>query len=156
MHENLVSPNHKITLVGLGDNEEYLANVKGNTFLNLRAFYTKTNETVSIKDFRTTDLNAFPYSVIFDGKPIIDVCCSPAAIAYSGVFVGEKLTVSGITTHKEFYIQYSSGKCIKINTKLYKDNWRSFSKEVFFNEMGQYKILDEDKKEFDGFLNGLL
>ena len=148
---NVSKGNHRITLVGLGDNEEYSVNVKGDTFLNLRAFYIKTNETVAIKDFRTTDINPSPYSVIFDGKPVIDVCCSPAAIAYSGVFVGDKITVSGITTHKEFYIQYPSGKCIKINTKPYKGNWKRFSKEVLFNEMGQYKMLDENKKGFDGF-----
>jgi len=143
--------NHRINLVGLGANEEYSVNVKGDMFLNLRTFYKKTNETVAIRDFRVALIHPSPYSVIFDGKPIIDVCCSPAAIAYSGVFVNDKFVVSGVTTHKEFYIQYSSGKCVKVDTKLYKDSWRSFSKEVLFDEIGRYKMLDENKKEFDGF-----
>lgn len=143
--------NHRINLVGLGANEEYSVNVKGDVFLNLRTFRMKKSETVAVRDFRTTLINPSPYSVIFEGKPIIDICCSPAAIAYSGVFVGDKFVVSGVTTHKEFYFQYPSGKCVKVDTVPYKDRLRRFSKEILFDEMGKYKMLDENKKGFDSF-----
>ncbi len=143
---------HKIKLVGLGANHEVSLDVKGDTFLNMRGFNPTNSEDhpITIRYFRH-DESFSAYKVIFDRLPVIDICCSPAAIAYSGVFVKDKIIVTGKTTLKEFYFQYPSGKLVLFGTKPFKNEWREFSKEVLFDEMGEYKILDEGKKQFDQF-----
>ena len=143
---------HKIKLIGIGDNPQVSLDVKGDTFLNLRGFNLTNSEDhpVAIRNYRH-DESFGVYKVIFDKLPTIDICCSPAAIAYSGVFVGDKIIVTGKTILKEFYFQYSSGKLVLFETKPFKKEWREFSKEVLFDEAGVYKMLDEGKKQFDQF-----
>jgi len=143
---------HKIKLVSLAYNEERAFDIKGDLFVNLRAFTSDHIEDlpVSIRDFRH-DESFSAYKVVFDKLPTIDICCSPAAIAYSGVFVGDKIIVTGKTILKEFYFQYPSGKLVLFETKPFKKEWREFSKEVLFDEAGVYKMLDEGKKQFDQF-----
>ncbi len=143
---------HKISLTGLGDNPQVSLDVKGDLFLNMRGFNPTNAEDhpVDIRYYRH-DESFSAYRVIFDRLPVIDICCSPAAIAYSGVFVGDKIIVTGKTTLKEFYFQYPSGKLVIFGTKPFKNEWREFSKEVLFDEMGEYKMLDEGKKQFDQF-----
>ncbi|MGB9694936.1 MAG: PEGA domain-containing protein [Caldisericaceae bacterium] len=144
--------NHTIKLVGLGDSSELSLDVKGDMFLNLRGFNPITSKDfpVVVENYRHDD-SFSTYNVVFDKLPVIDICCSAAAIAYSGVFVGDKIIISGKTKLKTFYIQYPSGKLVAIPTKPFSKEWREFSKEVLFDEAGRYNLLDENKKQFDQF-----
>ena len=151
---------HKIELISITGSSTYNANVQGDLFLNLRAFSGSTIETDgAVRVFHSSkpldELEQYASSskgVIFSDLPTIDACCSAALIANSGVFVNDDLTVSGITTHKEFYIKFPSAKLVKIVGIPYKDTWYSFSQEILFNEEGIYEILDENKKAFDSFM----
>ena len=150
---------HKIELISITGSRAYNANVQGDLFLNLRAFgpgELATNNVMISHSSKTFDeleqYSKFSNGVTFSSLPIIDVCCSAASIASSGVFVNDDLTVSGISTHKEFYIKFPSAKLVKIVGTPYKDTWYSFSQEILFNEDGIYEMLDENKKAFDSFM----
>jgi hypothetical protein len=111
---------HKIELISIAGSRIYYANVQGDLFLNLRAFSGSTTETDgAVRVFHRSktleELEQYASSskgVIFSDLPTIDLCCSAASIASSGVFVNDDLTVSGITTHKEFYIKFHSEKLV--------------------------------------------
>lgn len=151
---------HKIELMSITGSFVYNANIQGDLFLNLRAFSGSTTETDgAVRVFHSSkpldeleQYASFSKGVIFSDLPIIDVCCSAASIASSGIFVNDDLTLSGITTHKEFYIKFPSAKLVKIVGTPYKDTWYSFSQEILFNEEGIYELLDENKKAFDSFM----
>lgn len=88
--------------------------------------------------------------IIFDNYILNTVCCSKGFYAYSGLYLNDKVIISGYAykTINGFYIVYPSGKKIYVELldSPYPDE-KYFSKEVLFDEIGKYKIIS-DKEEF--------
>lgn len=148
--ENIQKGKHLIKLVSIEGTYQKSFDVNGDTtFFSLRAFNESTEELpVLIRDFKSENMNS--YTLNFDSLPVIDVCCSPAQVAYSGIFVGDEITISGGTTYSDFYFLYPSGKEVKFTAEETGD-YKRFSKVVKFDEAGNYKILDNDGNSFDQF-----
>ncbi len=74
-------------------------------------------------------------------------CCSAAAIAYSNIFYGDTLTVSGVTLLDSFDFIFPSGKTVHFNTEEEGDI-RKFSKVVTFDEVGNYQITSNGELKY--------
>ncbi len=142
---------HKIVLFGVESEATCLVNVKGDTFLGIKAFTFKESENAPLVLRNPDDIFSMPVGgVAFDSGLNIELGCSKELVSYSGVFAGEKVKLTGVTTHNKFYIRYPSGKIIEVDASGKKPT-KYFSKEVSFNELGEYEILDEDKKAVEKF-----
>jgi hypothetical protein len=85
--------------------------------------------------------------ILFDSVPHI-ACCSAAAIAYSNIFYGETLTISGLTTLESFDFIFPSEKKVRFDTEKASSGERKFSKVVTFDELGIYKIISNGEVEY--------
>ena len=83
----------------------------------------------------------------FDSVPHF-ACCSAAAIAYSNIFYGETLTISGLTVLDSFDCVFPSGKKVHFDTEKASSSERKFSKVVAFDELGIYKIISNGEVEY--------
>lgn len=88
-------------------------------------------------DVRTNKIyNPGVFPVQIDNLPHL-YCCSQAAYAYSGIFVGQNITVSGsIQDSSSVDIAFPSGKTESIEVK---DGY--FKKNILFDEEGTYSIV---------------
>jgi hypothetical protein len=147
--ENVQKGKHLIKLVSINGTYQKNFDVNGDTtFLSLRAFDKLPEELpVLVNDFK--DKNKNSYELNFDYLPV-EACCSYAQVAYSGIFVGDEIAISGETTYSDFYFLYPSGKKVRFTAEGTGD-YKSFAKVVKFDEAGNYKILDDKGNLFDQF-----
>ncbi len=87
-------------------------------------------------DLRTHKNTPVITSVKFDNLPRIG-CCSTAQYAYSGIFVGDTVNVSGRKTGVNPFvsIRFPSGKVVRI---LVRNGY--FAKKITFDEEGDYVV----------------
>lgn len=87
-------------------------------------------------DLRTHKNTPVITSVKFDNLPRIG-CCSAAQYAYSGIFVGDTVNVSGrkVGANPFISIKFPSGKTVRI---LAKNGY--FAKKITFDEEGEYVV----------------
>ncbi len=85
--------------------------------------------------------------ILFDSVPHF-ACCSAAAIAYSNIFYGEALTISGLTTLDSFDFVFPSGKKVHFDTEKASKGERKFSKVVTFDEVGDYEIISNGEHKY--------
>lgn len=91
------------------------------------------------------------FSVTFDNLPHL-YCCSPLSYGYSGIYVGDTLTISGrINNGGNLTIMFPSGKKIVIEETLVSSSGSNpetlFKKEITFDEEGTYKVNDAETFE---------
>ena len=94
-----------------------------------------------------SELFATSGPIHFDSVPHF-ACCSAAAIAYSNIFYGDTLTVSGVTLLDSFDFIFPSGKTVHFDTEKGEGSIRKFSKVVTFDEVGNYQITSDGKLKY--------
>ena len=93
-----------------------------------------------------SELFATTGPIHFDSVPHF-ACCSAAAVAYSNIFYGDTVTVSGVTLLDSFDFIFPSGKTAHFDTEEEGDI-RKFSKVVTFNEIGKYQITSNGELKY--------
>ncbi len=87
-------------------------------------------------------------SVDFTSPVPVIRCCSAAATTYSGIYVGETVTLKGYTRQNidAFYVVFPSGKKTEVNTvKGNCDECANyFEKTITFDEPGTYKLENKE------------
>ena len=149
--KNIPKGTHTIKLVSLEDIREKTINLTGDITLSRQDFdraisygnYSWLSSLMDIEDYSEQYTKEMKWIVFNDDKPLVDVCCSPAATAYSNIFVNETVNVSGYiekeATIDNFNIVFPSGKKVHFDTTE-KNGYRVFSKKVTFDEVGKYTI----------------
>jgi len=109
-----------------------------------------TSINVTLKKLPTTE-EILKFGVLgpvaFDTVPHF-ACCSAAAIAYSNIFYGDTLTISGLTTLESFDFVFPSGKKVHFDTERTLSGVRKFSKVVTFDEVGGYEIISNGERKY--------
>jgi hypothetical protein len=137
---------HTVKLVSIQGTEEKTFNLKRDEKFTLRDFRMAEppgSYKVNVEDYSGKYFPQQKWIVFNDDKPLIDVCCSGAATAYSNIFVNETVNISGYIKKEapfaSFDIIFPSGKKVHIVSKE-QNGKKIFSKLITFDELGQYKI----------------
>jgi len=149
--KNIPKGTHTIRLVSLEDILEKTINLAGDITLSRQDFnraisysnYSWLSSLMDIEDYSEHYGKGMKLIVFNDDKPLVNVCCSAAATAYSNIFVNETVNVSGYIEKEaainNFDIVFPSGKKVHFDTTE-KNGYMVFSKKVTFDEVGKYTI----------------
>lgn len=149
--KNIPRGTHTIKLISLEDILEKKINLTDditlsrNDFHNVftHKYYSRLSYMMDVEDYSGRYIHEMKWIVFNDDKPLVDVCCSAAGTAYSGIFVNETLNIRGYIEKEapidSFNIIFPSGKKVHFNT-VEKNGYRVFSKKVTFDELGKYTI----------------